>query len=279
MLENGDFDQAVAMAFVRKHQKEGVVLTAYYALAHPSRPNYVGLISGSTDGTNGDCEPKKSLSRPHLGDALEDKGLNWRVYAEYFPEQCGLGLEEDYRTGYARRHVPFLDFSDVQTKARSCKHIVREDGDAHTLKRDLAAQRFFDYALYIPNNWHNGHHLGFLERYTQFLRRPIGIAEANHWLNETIEPQLQDAAFTKGRLFILTFDENDDPKENPNDKQANRVFVMLWGDSVDPATSPNVLGVPYDHYNLLRTIEDALGVNPFGVGDAASQPIVGIWRR
>src|SRR5580765_1522673 len=71
MLENGDPAEAAAMGFMSTPAvKAGVRLRNYNAVAHPSRPNYVALVSGDTAGIIGDCEPKPPLDRKHLGDVL-----------------------------------------------------------------------------------------------------------------------------------------------------------------------------------------------------------------
>jgi hypothetical protein len=36
---------------------------------------------------------------------------------------------------------------------------------------------------------------------------------------------------------------------------------------------------PYDHYNVLRTIEDNFGIGTLGLADSTSSPITGIWSR
>src|SRR5258708_14723530 len=50
VLENGDPDEASRQPFMKFLAQTGMVLTSHYAVAHPSQPNYVALISGSTSG-------------------------------------------------------------------------------------------------------------------------------------------------------------------------------------------------------------------------------------
>ena len=249
VLENTDPDEAAAMAFVRA-LPNAVQFRQYYALAHPSRPNYVGIVSGSIDGINGDREPRPPLTRRHLGDLLDAAGIDWRVYAEDYPNDCG---RSDKKGAYARRHLGFLDFADVQ--GAKCSHITTTTA----LTADVAAGRVPPFALVIPNNEHNGHNRG--------------PASADAWLQTRFAPLLANRAFTDGRLFVITYDEDEG-----HDARPNRVLLVAWGDPVQPPSEPSTLDVTYDHYDLLRTLESLLGVGTLGAHDDVARPFGGIWR-
>ncbi|HYU26213.1 MAG TPA: hypothetical protein VEO74_13485, partial [Thermoanaerobaculia bacterium] len=109
ILENGNPAKAAQQSFMRDRAAEGMLLTRYFGVAHPSQPNYIALISGSTAGALTDSPI--ALDRPHIGQAL---GSRWRVYADDYPPlsgKCNLIKQKDL---YVRRHVPFLSFKDVQ---------------------------------------------------------------------------------------------------------------------------------------------------------------------
>lgn len=113
VLENKNADSALnkkELPFLWKVAHEGAFLSRYYGVAHPSLPNYIALVSGSTDGVRGDFET--TLNRKHLGRRLTKEGRTWKVYAESYPSgKSDLRM----RIGpYARKHVPFLSFVDVQ---------------------------------------------------------------------------------------------------------------------------------------------------------------------
>ena len=73
----------------------------YYALTHPSDPNYYPILGGSDFGTNYNC-PANCFDQPNLADSIEAAGLTWAGYAE------GGG---GYTTPTDR--LPFLAFSDI----------------------------------------------------------------------------------------------------------------------------------------------------------------------
>ena len=259
ILENGDPSAAESghdMKFLPFLAKSGTELKQYYAVAHPSQPNYIALISGRIDDVkHGD--DMVVLNRPHLGQALG--GDRWKVYAEdypAFPDACNLDQKALDPLGYARRHVPFLSFCDVIVS--DCHQIVNETARLKTLKADIEHNTFPDFALLIPNLHHDGHF-------------PSDMGDADEWLQANLKPLLtNNAAFTKDLLVILTFDEDD----HTDASHPNRVFTVLWGDHVLHRTDDNDV---YDHYDLLATIEAVLNVTspPLPPG---SRPIGGIWK-
>jgi hypothetical protein len=270
MLENGDPDGASGMKFLRDpHVQPAVQLGRYFAVAHPSRPNYVALVAGSTAGINGDCVPTP-LPGKTLADLLPDPAKTWKVYAMRYEgdaTHCDL-TDKRSATGYARRHLGFLDFANVQNDIALCAHIVPETESLHKLRQDIDDDTVPAFALIIPDNRHNGHDAG--------LANPrLGIANADHWLREKFAPLLARKSFTKDRVFIITFDENEEHGTAPN-----RVFIVLWGDHVLPSTDAGILNATYDHYDLLRTIEMLLGIGTIGTHDAdnTTRPIGGIWQ-
>src|SRR5207253_4481090 len=198
---------------------------------HPSQPNYVAMISGSTKNALNDR--KLSLHRTHIGQVL---GKRWRVYAEdYEPRAGACNLDDElgvHKHGYVRRHVPFLSFADVQ--AGNCSQIVRLNAPGKpvaALANDVRNGTLPDFALIVPNLEHDGHD-------------PSDVTRANIWLMDNIAPLLADPKFMTGTVFVLTFDEDD------SSGKTNRVYTTVAGDAVKVGVSTDV----YDHEDLLATI-------------------------
>jgi Phosphoesterase family len=246
ILENANYMDAMAQPFLANLAKSGALLSEFRAEAHPSLPNYIALTAGTTAGvtSNGPV----SLDLRHIGDLLEAKGKRWKVYAEAYPGRCFLG---DRSGNYVRKHVPFLSFKNIQKDPLRCAKIV----EASALNSDAARGNLPDYSLYIPDQRNDGHH--------------TGPAFADRWLAKAFGPRLKNSAFMKGLLFVVTFDEAED-----NDPD-NRVFTALVGDSV---LSGSVSNTAYNHYSLLRTIEDVFRLGTLGQNDASAISIVGTWR-
>jgi len=244
ILENENGGVALEQPFLKKLAARGAYLSNYYALAHPSQPNYIGLISGSIDGVQGNRIG--TVDRRHLGDLMTAKGLTWKSYAEDYPGGCDL---RSHIGKYVRRHEPFLSFRSVQ-QGPVCANVRPAGEFARDVQAGLA-----NFVLYVPNNDHNGH--------------DTGVAKADRWLQREFEPLLSDPHFMKGTLFVVTFDE----AENSG---PNRIFTVLYGDSVTPGTYGDV----YDHYDLLRTVEEIFGLGTLGQHDAGAtaRPITGVWK-
>jgi len=245
VLENGNPATAAKQSFLQARAAEGTVLTRYFAVAHPSQPNYVAMISGSTAGALTDSPI--TLDRPHIGNAL---GKRWRVYADDYPAlpgKCNLVKQSGL---YVRRHVPFLSFKDVQQG--TCSQITPFTRLADDIKNDAVPA----FAMIVPNLKHDGH-------------KPATMKDANDWLNAQIAPLLKQPAFAKDTVFIVTFDEDDSMNA-----QNNRVFTVLWGDHVQHGARDEV----YDHEDLLATIAALLGVAPPPFDEPGVRPIGGIWK-
>jgi hypothetical protein len=251
ILENEDAVRALRQPFLSSLARRGALLRNFHAITHPSQPNYIALVAGSTLGVADDG--RVDLDDTHLGDLLEARSLDWRVYAEHYPGNCYLGMRAlTKKEGqYVRRHVPFLSFRNVQGNPQRCAKIV----PAEMLDRDITAGTLPSFALYVPDNRDNGH--------------DTGVEFADRWLRSRFEPLLADPRFTTGTLLVLTFDES-------RFLGGNRIATLLVGEMIRAGTVSNDY---YSHYSLLRTVEEIFGTGTLGRKDAASSPIAGVWQN
>ena len=245
IFENTDYNDTMHQSFFSQLASQGALLTNLYAETHPSQPNYIALISGSVQGSNSD--ELIDIDARHIGDLLEAKGKQWKVYAEKYPGNCFLG---DRSKTYVRKHVPFVSFKNVQNNSERCKRIVSEA----ELAKDIQNGTLPDYSLYIPDLNNDGH--------------DTGIEFADRWFSKTFGPLLSNRAFMKDLLLISTFDES-------GIFGGNRIYTSLYGDGVSPASTSNA---GYSHYSILRTIEDELGLGTLGLEDSTAEPITGVWK-
>ena len=245
VLENENDENALEQPFLKRLAARGAYFTAFSAITHPSQPNYIAMTAGDAHGVVDDANV--DLEARHLGDLLEEKGLDWKVYAEGYPGGCRL----DERIGpYVRKHVPFLSFKSVQRDPARCAKIV----NASELFDDIAAGTLPEYALYIPDKNNDGH--------------DTDVAFASSWLEATWGRLLDDPRFMRGTLFVVTFDES-------KRRGGNRIYTAFYGDSVIPGS---VSEQPWDHYSLLRTIEELFQLGTLGLNDRSARPISGIWQ-
>jgi hypothetical protein len=246
VLENEDATRADQQPFLASLAARGAQLRDYHALTHPSQPNYIAMFAGSAYGVNDDGPV--TLDVPHLGDLLDAHAVSWKVYAENYPGPCFLGASSG---PYVRKHVPFLDFANVSRNGERCSRSIVEAGQFDADVRDGTLPRF---SLYVPNLRNDGH--------------DTGVAFADAWLRQRFEALLADERFSNGLLFVVVFDEG-------RDGGSNTVYCSLSGAGVRPGA---VTDRYYDHYSLLRTIEEIFHAGTLGHHDAQASVISDIWR-
>jgi hypothetical protein len=246
VLENISYKDALAQPFLSDFARQGALLTNFDAETHPSQGNYIALTAGSFNGVTSDKPVNLNVS--HIGDLLEAKSKTWKVYAQAYPGNCFLGAQAGT---YVRKHVPFLSFVNIQKNPQRCANIVDDSG----LAADISGGRLPDFSLFIPDIKNDGH--------------DTGVAYADNWLSSYFGPLMQDPGFMKDMLLIITFDEDD------KSTSTNQIYTALYGPAV---AGGSVSASPYDHYSLLRTIEDTFGLGTLGKNDDTAAPITGIWK-
>ncbi|MCU1348070.1 MAG: hypothetical protein JWO56_1100 [Acidobacteria bacterium] len=251
VLENEDAVAAEQQPYLAALASRGALLRDYHALTHPSQPNYIALTAGSAYGV--DHDDVVNLDVPHLGDLLEARGVSWKVYAENYPGNCFLGAAFGNAASgqYARKHVPFIDYGNVQNSRARCTRSIVDSGQLDSDVRNGTLPRF---ALYVPNMRNDGH--------------DTGVAFADAWLQQRFEQLLADPRFSDGLLFVVVFDEG-------RTSGPNTVYCSLSGAGIRPGSVSNDY---YDHYDLLRTIEEIFHTATLGHHDDHANVIQTIWR-
>lgn len=225
-------------------------LTRYRAVTHPSLPNYLALVSGSTQGVVDDCTDCVVSGRS-LADTLEAAGRSWKAYAEGIPRTGFLGASSGR---YAKRHVPFLYFRSVLSSPRRRARVVGFD----VLRRDLARGDLPDFALVVPDLCHDAH--------------DCPLATADRWFRDFSARILAPGRLAGSSVVFVIFDEG--AFLDRAGGGGGHVAAIALGPAVRAHAS---FASQTGHYGLLRTIEDAWGLPRLGRSAAAS-PIVGIWR-
>lgn len=246
VLENTSFKNSNEQAYLHQLPAQGALLSNYFAVSHPSYPNYLALISGSTYGIIDSTDTV--IDSNHIGDLLEAAGKNWRAYAESFPGNCFLGITSG---PYAKRHVPFLSFKNVFTDTTRCGKVVSADN----FQQDIQNKTIPEFSLYVPNLNNDGH--------------DTGVAYADQWLSSFLGPLLSNSQLVKNTLFIITADE-DDHSEN------NQVYTLFIGAGVQVGANSKT---QYNHYSLLATIETIFGLTTLGKNDNSATLITDIWKN
>jgi phosphatidylinositol-3-phosphatase len=216
--------------------ERGAEFTNAHGETHPSQPNYLALFSGSTQGVVDDTCPV-DLDGDNLARQLLDAGLTFSGYSEDLPHPGYSGCNHG---GYARKHNPWVDFTDLPAS-------VNQPFSA--FPADYASLP--TVSIVVPNLCNDMH--------------DCGVATGDAWAQQNLGPYA-DWAATHNSLLIVTFDED-------RGRLANHIATIVAGAGVADTTSDQRI----DHYALLRTIEDMYGLAPLGDA-AAARPLTGIWE-
>ena len=217
--------------------------TQYFAVSHPSLPNYLALTAGSTFGIASDCTGCY-VNATNIADQVESSGRSWKGYLESMPSSCYVG--DAYP--YMQKHNPFIYYNDVRTNpARCAEHVV----PFTQLSTDLVNGTVPNLAWITPNMCNDMH--------------DCSIATGDAWLANVVPGILASSAFQNGGVLFITWDEGESSAGCCGNAAGGQVATLV--------IAPNgVAGfrstIAETHYSLLRTIEDAWGLS--ALGQAAS---------
>jgi phosphatidylinositol-3-phosphatase len=250
IFENEDFVTTIGnsdMPFFNQLAEENTLLTGYYAVRHPSLPNYIALIGGDTFGIDQDCNDC-FVDAPSLPDLIEASGRSWKTYQEDMPQPCYLG--DAYP--YAQKHNPFVYFDSVRLDQERCERSVVPLTE---LNADIRAGTLPDFVFITPNLCNDAH--------------DCELSVADQWLENlfaTIMPALEEN--DQPYLVVLTFDEGIRKRFSfgLQKKTGGQVPVILISPAMKKAFRDDT---HYNHYSLLKTIAESWGL-PY-LGHAADE--------
>ena len=284
--------------------KQGALLRQYYGTAHVSLANYIAMISGlaPTRQTQIDC-PRyvdfvQTGTAPDgqpigagcvypsriktIANQLEAKHLAWRAFMEDMGADstreratCGhpaVGSIDSTEIAtpldqYATKHNPFMYFHAIIDSPNCGRDVV----PLTQLETSLASAEATPNLVFIaPNLCHDGHDRPCVNG------EPGGLVSADAFLRRWVPIITGSPAFRADGMLIITFDEAigldataccDEPpgpnvvKPGINGPGGGRIGAVVLSPFVAPAT---VSDRPYNHYSLLRTMEDIFGLRYLG---------------
>jgi phosphatidylinositol-3-phosphatase len=226
-------------AYARRYAR----LTRYYGVTHPSLPNYLALVSGSTQGITNDCTVCV-VDAMSLADSVEASGRTWKTYLEGLPAPGYLGATSGR---YAKKHNPFAYFRNIAADPSRRARLV----PLSQLGADVRAKALPSLSLVVPDLCHSMH--------------DCSVSTGDAWLRGQVGRFLQ---LPKTVVFVL-FDEGTSTFGG-----GGHTAALALGKTVRPHS--RFTGVT-NHYGVLRTIEQAWGLPLLG-HSAHVPPITGIWR-
>lgn len=197
-IENHAFGEVLGSSsapFLNGLAVRGATLTQFYAITHPSEPNYLAMFSGSTQGLTSDACPVR-YTGANLASSLIDAGKTFVGYAEDLPRSGFTGCQSGE---YARKHCPWIDFTNVP---------ARVSQPMSSFPSDYASLPTVSFV--IPNLRHDMH--------------DGTVAEADSWLQEHLAGYARWAE-AHNSLMIVTADEDDE-------SAGNRIPAIIVGAGV-----------------------------------------------
>ena len=214
-------------------QSKTFLLTNYFAVSHPSLPNYLALVSGGTQGVTSDCTDC-FVKAPNLADLIESSGRTWKTYQESMPAACTVGDAGNY----AQKHDPFIYFDSIRLDPTRCdKSVV----PLTQLSSDLAANAFPNFAFIMPNLCNSGHDCS------------SDVVDA--WVKQMVTQLQASSALGTNSLIAITYDEGNKDSVGSccgmGAQAGGKVATIL----ISPEARPGFADpTAYSHYSLLKTI-------------------------
>lgn len=224
--------------YINQLAAQGVLLTDYRAVAHPSLPNYLALFSGSTQQVEDDgCH--YVFSGATLYGELHAVHASFVTYAEGLPQSgdtgCGAGQ-------YRKKHNPAAYWQPLGVPVQATRPFSAFPADFTHLPA---------VAFVIPdllNDMHDG-----------------SIKMGDDWLKQHLSAYAEWVA-SHNSLLIVTWDEDDGTEDN-------HIMTLLTGAHLRPGKYAG----RYDHYSLLRLLEDLHHARHTG-NSAHAAALQGMWR-
>jgi hypothetical protein len=303
VLENKSFEESFgpnsqAPYLANTLRKKAVLLQNYYGTSHFSLGNYITMISGQAANptTQADCPvPWNDIVPGTIGsdgqvigqgcvypkgaktiaNQLDDKGLPWRGYMEDMGTPCrhpAIGSSDDTQKArptdqYATRHNPFVYFRSIMDSPTCAKN----DVDLSQLTTDIKSEATTpSFALITPDLCSDGHDTPCVDG------RPGGLKSIDAFLQEWVPRILGSPGFSTNGMLMVTYDESEgsdataccNEPTGPNTASpgingpgGGRIGALV----LSPFAKPNsTTTTPYNHYSMLRSVEDLFGLSHLG---------------
>jgi acid phosphatase len=230
--------------------KQGILLTNYYAVTHPSEPNYCAVVAGDNFGMDNDDFNAIPANISTVVDLLDTQGISWGEYQQDMPYAGFQGFnfsnQKTYANDYVRKHDPLILFDSVTSNATRLSLIK----NFTSFNSDLAAKTLPQWSFITPNMTNDGH--------------DTSVTVAASWTRSFIEPLLNNTYFMNNTLIVITFDEDE------TYTVGNKVYTLLLGGVIPDSLKGTTDDTFYNHYSMLSTVEVNWGLPSLGRWDCGA---------
>lgn len=229
--ENHSYDQMrLGMPYAATLADKYGYANNFYAIRHPSLPNYIAIAGGSTNGitANGSPSTYKVKGPSIFGQAIA-ANKTAVTYADGMPSNCYLS---NGGTKYAVRHNPWAYFVDERALCQKY--------DVPFTKFDSAVTTgtLPNLGFVIPNNCNNAH--------------DCSLKTADNWFKTQMAKVFNGPDWKSGRLaVILTADED-------NKSSGNKILTVV----IHPSQNRKIVSQKLTLYSLSRFCSELVGAKP-----------------
>jgi len=224
----------------------------YYAIGHPSLPNYLWLEAGTNFGITDDNPPSTNhqSTANHLVTLLNNAGVSWKTYQENISGAI-IPLTNFYP--YAPKHNPFVYFDDVTGNLNpNFAYGIAHIRPYTELARDLTNHTVAAYNFITPNLCNDMHD----------SCAPVSnmILQGDNWLSTEIPKLMSSSAYTNNGAIFIVWDES----QGTGSPSIGLICLSPLAKGNGSASN-----VHYTHSSLLRTVQEIFNVTPL-IRDAAN---------
>jgi hypothetical protein len=250
VMENKGYRQIIGnphAPYINELASRYALATHFFAVAHPSLPNYLALTSGSTLGVRSDTVGT-NIDGPNLLTQLSRAGMSWKAYLAGVPSSCYLA---DKAPGYTRALNPFAYIEGITQNPQRCHNLV----PLANLGTDLRQGTLPAFSWITPSLCMDTHF--------------CPVRAGDRFLSRLVPAMLRGLG-PDGALFIL-WDEGTTNKGCCGSSGGGHIPALVVGPDVRPGDR---ITQPLDSYAALQTFESGFGLPP--LGHARSVPADGL---
>ena len=228
---------------------QGAKFTNSFALSHPSQPNYLQMYSGSNQGVTTDNAIATKYTSANLGSEILTAGKTYTTYSDGLPS---VGYDGSTSGNYVRKHNPAANW--MGSGVNQIPTTTNQPFTAFpTNFNNLPSLCFV-----MPDLCHDGHD----------SCAPISnkVLQYDTWVSQNLDGYKQ-WCINNNSLLIVTYDEDDFTV-------TNKIATVFYGAHV----LVGVYSQTINHYNVLRTLEDAFSIPTHAGAAATATTIDYVWN-
>jgi hypothetical protein len=240
--------------------------TDYFGVTHPSEPNYVALLGGSTNGVTSDnAYYENKVNAKSLISQLDAAGISWKAYIQSLPHPGYQGIcypakcngVPDIDPLYVSKHVGISNYKTSLNTADWSRQVPVDQ-----LAADVSANKVPRFSYIIPDECRDMH--GDPPYCVDSGNTSSGptydpqdqhlVATGDDYLGKLVSQITHATFWSKGNnALVIPFDEGDDNAgccdANPGGGKVATIVVTNHG--------PRGLqdNNAYNHFSLLQTIQ------------------------